>query len=276
VPRILAFAVLGAALVANAREPAGDAVARVGRQLAAGSTVEWEVKDVNHPAFGPIKFASRKAAVSTPVGGETILSQVYVSCQKGQGRIAIELSNAFASNPAGGLRPRAKPQLTCYQPDAKLRGGLAMRDMALKWEVTALGDVLTRGLPPAELRRCVSIDVLQDIALPPGADRPGQQVVMELLPYGAAIDAVLVECASGGAPVASGPPAAGEWRPARTITKGRTNLRAGPSVESAMVAKLAPGTKILVQQASGDWWKVKPGGGGGAGGYVRGDRLVFE
>lgn len=275
-PRILAFAVLCAALAASAREPAGDAVAKVGRQLAANSTVEWEVKDVNHPALGPIKFAARKAAVSTPVGNETILSQVYVSCQKGQGRIAIELSNAFASNPAGGLRPRVMPQLTCYHPDPKIRGGLAMRDVALKWEVTALGDALVRGLPPAELRRCASIDVLQDVSLPPGSARPGQQVVMELLPYGAAIDAVLVECASGSAPLATNPPPAVEWRPARTTPKGRTNLRAAPNVESAMVAKLAPGTKVLVQQSSGDWWKVKRGGAAGAGGYVRQDRLVFE
>jgi hypothetical protein len=237
---------------------------------------------VDHPRLGPIRFASRKAAVATPAGGETIVSQAYVSCQKSTRKIAVELSNAFASNPAGGLGPREMPRLTCYSPDPRVAGNLVISEFSPKWEVNNLGDALAQGLAAPELRRCVSIDVLQDIALPAGGTQGSQQVLMELLTYNRALDTVFAACGekSVHATPAAAPPvpvaAAADWRRARTIEKGRTNVRAAPGVDSPLAVTLAPGMPLLAQRASTDWWKVKPRSGSDFGGYIRGDRLVFE
>lgn len=270
---------LCAASLAGLPSRAEEAVVAIGKQRAAASAVEWEVRDVNHPRLGPIKFASRKAAVVTPAGGETIVSQAYVSCQKGTRRIAVEFSNAFASNPAGGLGPRAWPQLTCYSPDPKVAGALAMSEIAPKWEVNNLGDALAQGLAASDLRRCVSIDVLQDIALPAGNAQGSRQVLMELLTYSRALDAVFTVCGEKtayAAPAADPPAAAAAWRRARTVAKGRTNVRAAASVDSPLVIALAPGMPVLAQRTSTDWWAVKPRSGSDFSGYIRGDRLVFE
>jgi hypothetical protein len=285
--RTLLLAMLCAACVASLPSRGEEAVVTIGKQRASASAVEWEVRDVDHPRLGPIRFASRKAAVATPAGGETVVSQAYVSCQKSTRKIAIELSNAFASNPAGGLGPRVWPQLTCYSPDPRVAGNLAISELSPKWEVNNLGDALVQGLAASELRRCVSIDVLQDIALPAGGTQGSLQVVMELLTYSKALDAVFAACGektayagpAGAAPAAAPPAAAAaaaDWRRARTIEKGRTNVRAAPSTDSPLAVTLAPGMPLLAQRVSTDWWKVKPRSGSGFGGYIRGDRLVFE
>lgn len=281
--RALSLAMLCAASLASLPSPGEEAVIRIGKERASASAVEWEVRDVNHPRLGPIKFASRKSAVATTAGSETIVSQAYVSCQKSTRKIAVEFSNAFASNPAGGLGPREWPRLTCYSPDPKVAGALAMRELSPKWEVNNLGDALAHGLAASDLRRCVSMDVLQDIALPAGSVQGSQQVLMELLTYGRALDAVFTECGekSAYAATAANPPpppvtAAADWRRARTIAKGRTNVRAAASVDSRLVVALAPGMPLLAQRASADWWAVKPRSGSGFGGFIRGDRLVFE
>ena len=257
-----------------------ETVATIGKQRASASSVEWEVRDVNHPRLGPIKFAARKSAVATAVGSETIVSQAYVSCQKSTRKIAVEFSNAFASNPAGGLGPRVWPRLTCYSPDPRGAGALAMSEISPKWEVNNLGDALVQGLAAPELRRCVSIDVLQDIALPTGSVQGSQQVVMELLTYNKELDAVFAECGekTAYASPAADPPAAtaADWRRARTIARGRTNVRAAASVDSPQVVMLAPGTPLLAQRTSTDWWAVKPRSGSAFSGFVREDRLVFE
>jgi len=294
VPRTLLLATL---FLTSLAATAQDALTALGKERANASGVEWDVKEVTHPKLGAIKFASRKVALATPVGGEKIVSQAYVSCQKGVGRIAIELSNAAMSNLAGGLSPKEMPRLTCYAPNAR-GGGLAMTELALKWEISELGDTLARGIVAADLRRCVSIDVLQTLALPLGWPYASQQVAMEILPYGRAVDEVLVACgakpAYASAPSPPGPaqapatppapaprataePAAADgWRRARTIAAGRTNIRSAPSVGSRLAGQLPPGSPLLAQPASGDWWKVKPRGGAGFGGYIREDRLVFE
>lgn len=280
--RTLSLAMLCAACVACLPSHGEEAVVTIGKQRASASAVEWEVRDVDHPRLGPIRFASRKAAVATPAGSETIVSQAYVSCQKSTRKIAIELSNAFASNPAGGLGPREMPRLTCYSPDPRVAGNLVISEFSPKWEVNNLGDALAHGLAAAELRRCVSMDVLQDIALPAGGTQGSQQVLMELLTYNRALDTVFAACGekTAYATPAAAPPApaaaAANWQRARTIEKGRTNVRAAPSVDSPLAAALAPGMPLLAQRASADWWKVKPRSGSGFGGYIRGDRLVFE
>ncbi len=264
-----------------------EAVVTIGRQRALDSAIDWDVRDVNHPVLGPIKFAARKTALATSVGNEKVVSQAYVSCQKSVRKVAVQLANAPESNPVGGLSPNDMPRLVCYGPDPSGKGGLVMSDLAARWEISDLGDTLARGLSPAELRRCVSIDVLQNVALPLGWPQASQQFVMELLPYGKALDAVLVACgektalAPAGQPraavaPAAQPAAAVSWRPARTIAKGRTNVRAAASVGSPLVIRLGPGATLLAQRTSTDWWKVKPRSGAGFSGYIREDRLVLE
>jgi uncharacterized protein YgiM (DUF1202 family) len=66
------------------------------------------------------------------------------------------------------------------------------------------------------------------------------------------------------------------WKPARTIAKGRTNVRSAASLDSSVVVQLAPGARILVQRTSTEWWKVKPRSGAGFSGYIRQDRVAFE
>ncbi len=53
-------------------------------------------------------------------------------------------------------------------------------------------------------------------------------------------------------------------------------MRAATSVESPIVIKLAPGTRVLVRRTSAPWWEVKPRAGAGFRGYIREDRLVVE
>ncbi len=201
---------------------------------------------------------------------------------------------------AGGLSPKEMPRLTCYSPNPR-GGGLAMAELALNWEISELGDTLARGIAAADLRRCVSIDVLQNLALPLGWPYASQQVAMEILPWSRAMDEVLVACGAKPAyasappqapaqasparpvsPAATAPPsqpapaAADAWRRARTIAAGRTNIRSAPAVSSRLAGQLPPGSPILAQPVSGDWWKVKPRSGAGFAGYIREDRLVFE
>ena len=272
----------------------------LGKQRAARSTVEWNVQDIDHALLGPIRFAVQKGAVTTAVGSEKVFSQVFVSCQKSNGKMAIELTNAPGSDLAGGLRPTEMPRLVCNRPGPRGGGKLVRSDVAAKWEISTLGDTLARGLAASELRRCVSIDVQQSLALPPGAPRPSQRIAMEILPYDKALDSVFSACGERTAfgPVDEAPPAAppvtrpgpapapeggqpaqpveAPWKPARTTPKGRTIVRAAASVDSPIVIKLAPGTQILVRRTSSPWWEVKPRAGAGFRGFIREDRLVIE
>src|SRR6266516_713753 len=113
---------------------------------AAGPTLQWELRDINHPRMGSIKVAVPKSAITTAVQKERIVSLVYLSCEKASGKIAIELANASAA------------------------------------------DATTTATAPA----------------PPSAQ-------------------------------------AAAWKPARTIRKGRTNVRAAPGLDSRVVGELAPG-----------------------------------
>ncbi|NJD87642.1 MAG: SH3 domain-containing protein [Betaproteobacteria bacterium] len=265
-----------ASLPSRGEEP----VVAMGKQRAERSTVQWDARDIQHPLLGPIRFAAPRTAAATAVTGGKVLSTVYVSCQKESGKVAIELSNAPDSDPAGGLRPTQAPRLVCASP-GKGAGGLVKKEIAVKWEVRPLGDALARGIAAAELRRCVSIDVLQRVALPGSSPPKSQPIAMEIAPYDRALDSVFTACgeASAYAPPQPSPdaqPAASPWKPAHTTTKGRTNVRATTSVDSAIVAKLAPGTAVLARQTTPSWWEVRPRKGQGFRGYIREDRLAFD
>ncbi len=289
--RVLSLAALSVLCAATLPSRGAEPVASLGKQRAARAATEWEVRDVSHPVLGPIRYAVPRAAVTTAAGNEKILSVAYVSCEKGSGKIAIELTNASASDPAGGLRPMEMPRLVCHGPGPRGDGALVKSDLAATWEIGTLGDTLARGLAPSALRRCAWIDVLQNVAPPPGWPRRNQRISMEILPYGSGPDSVFAACGEATAygpeaqPPAAVEPAPGAvpartadapWKPARTVAKGRSNVRAAARVESSLVVQLAPGTEVLVQQASEQWWKVKPRRGAGFSGYLRQDRIAFE
>jgi hypothetical protein len=264
----MACTLCAASLPLHGEEP----VVAIGKQHAARSAIEWDTHDTDHPLLGPIKFAAQRSAVATTVPGEKILSRVFVSCQKSSGKIAIELANAPESDLAGGLRPMELPRLVCSSPGARRNGGLVESDIAAKWEIASLGDTLARGLSPSELRRCVSIEVLQSVALPQGSAQRSQGIAIEITPYSRTLDSIFVACGETTAFASAG----AVWKPARTAAKGRTNVRASASQDSPLITKLEPGTKILVRETSTPWWEVKPKSGEGFRGYIRKDRIAFE
>jgi hypothetical protein len=290
-----------ASLPSRGEEP----VVSIGKQRAAAAAIEWDVRDVSHPLMGPIRTAVQRSAVATAVKSGKILSQAFVSCQKSSGKIAIELVNAPESDARSGLGPVDLPRLVCNSPRPQGDGVLVKSDLAASWEIGGLGDTLARGLSPAALRRCASIDVLQNVALPRGWPQESLRIAMEITPYARELDAVFAACGETTAfvpeptaPVAverpapappqakaMEPPPKGDlvarpaevpWKPARAIAKGRTNVRRAASLDSGVVIQLDPGARILVQQTSAEWWKVKPRSGASFGGYVRRDRVAFE
>ncbi len=278
------------------------------------SPLQWELRDGAHPRLGPIQVAVPSTSMATPVGKEKVLSLVFFSCEKSRGRIAIELANAPESDAKSGLRPQQMPRLFCNPRSTAPRS-----EIPASWVVSEIGDALARGLAPSDLRRCASIDVVQDVALPRGWASEAQHIEMELIPYKKELEAVLATCSAGPSVVAEAPkpaapsplpvapkpaapspvpaapkPAApspvpvapkatsqpapqadGEWKTARTIGDGRTNVRSGPSIQSPVVAHLDPGMLILVQATPNEWWKARARMGAGFIGYVRQDRLVF-
>jgi hypothetical protein len=295
--KALPILVLCLPLSANLASHGEDAVVAIGKQRAGASSLEWDVRDVTHPLLGSIKAAVQRRAVATAVGNEKILSSAFVSCQKGPGKIAIELANASESDARGGLGPTDLPRLVCSRPRSPGDGILVKSDLAASWEIGALGDTLARGLSPAALRQCVSIEIVQNLALPPEWPQKSQRVAMELAPYSRELDAIFAACGEATAFAAEEPPAPVQarverapppkedqaarpaeapWKFAHTVAKGRTNVRSAAGTDATAVIMLDPGTKILVQQASGDWWKVKPRSGAAFGGYVRRDRFALE
>jgi SH3 domain-containing protein len=154
------------------------------------SPLLWEVREGNHPRMGPITVAVPEQSVVTPVGKEKILSLVFFSCEKTAGRIAIELANAAESDARSGLYPKQMPKLFCNP-----RSSAPRTELPATWYVSEIGDALARGLAPSDLRRCASIEIQQDIALPRGWGPETQRVDIEVIPYKKELDAVLATCA---------------------------------------------------------------------------------
>jgi len=277
---------LFAGLVAAALAAHGQvSIVAAGKGRAAALGTAWEVRDVEHPVMGPIKVGVPKSGVSTTVGDLRIVSAAFVSCEKKSGKIAIELANSIESDTRGGLRPASLPKLICNP---------ARTEIATAWLTSELGDTLARGLSPAAIRRCSSIDVLQDVALPASAPVRSQSISMELAPYSRELDEIFVACGERtayAAPVperagvtaaskAPGPTAQsdanGPWQSARTIGDGNTNVRAEPGLNARVVAHLPANAAVLVQPAIAPWWRVKATKGKIELGYVREDRLTFK
>ena len=154
------------------------------------SPLLWDVREGNHPRLGPITVAVPAQSVVTAVGREKILSLVFFSCEKTAGRIAIELANAAESDARSGLYPKQMPKLFCNPRSTAPRS-----ELPSTWYVSEIGDALARGLAPSDLRRCASIEIQQDIALPRGWGPETQRVDIEVIPYKKELDTVLASCA---------------------------------------------------------------------------------
>jgi hypothetical protein len=294
------YAIAGALLAWGLAAHAQDLAATLGKQRALGSRVEWEIREAGHPALGNIRFAYVKRPVETQVGNATVFSRAYLSCQKGMGKLAIELSNAMAPADPGGLRPASEPRLICNRPTGS--GDKVEREEILAtWTINEkIGDALTQGLRPFPLRECAAINVVQEVAMPAGSAQKTARLEFELLPYNRELDSIFVTCGERSAygpgspaPVAASTPAArpqpqpqpaptsatdASWRQARVVPTGMTNIRSGPTLQSPIVVQLYPGAVVQVQRAANDWWraKTKTPKGVPVEGYIREDRLVFK
>jgi hypothetical protein len=265
------------------------------------SPLLWDVREGTHPRMGPITVAVPTESVVTPVGKEKILSLVFFSCEKIAGRIAIELANAAESDARSGLYPKQMPKMFCNP-----RSSAPRAEIAASWYVSEIGDALARGLAPSDLRRCASIEIQQDIALPRGWGPETKRVDIEVIPYKKELDTVLASCAmaqphlraeaaKAPPPVASAtpPPAPAPapapakpapspaveapWRTAHVLaTGGRTNVRASPSTSAPIVIALEAGAAVLVQSTGTEWWRARPATGTGFAGYIRQDRLLLQ
>ena len=280
-----------------------DLVASIGKQRAASSPLQWEIREASHPRLGLIRFAFLKSPIATPVGNAKVSSNVYVSCEKGARKIAIELANATSPDDPGGLQPKTMPRLICNTLAAPNDPKVVQDEVTARWEVSPIGDVLARGLSPFALRDCVSIGIVQDVALPKGWARASAPVEFEIAPYNRELDSIFAACgevtayatappATPAAPVASAAPAAPAgprpspkaadstevpWKQARVTSRGRTNVRAKPTLQSPVVIELDPGDIVLVQRTGTEWWRAKSRPNRPAfDGYIRQDRLVFK
>ena len=169
---------------ACAQQPAAPA------QPLPNSPLAWEVREGNHPRMGPITVAVPAQSVVTPVGKEKILSLVFFSCEKVAGRIAIELANAAESDARSGLYPKQMPKMFCNP-----RSSAPRTELPTTWYVSEIGDALARNLAPSDLRRCASIEIQQELALPRGWGPETKRVDIEVIPYKKELDTVLAACA---------------------------------------------------------------------------------
>ncbi len=282
-PRALAIALPALLFAVTAPVHAGDPAAALGKQRAVDSRLEWEIHDANHPVLGAIRFAHTRTAFVTPVGNAKVYSSAYVSCEKGAGKIAIELTNQASPTDPGGLRPAKLPHLVCIRPAGTGGAKAVQQVLDTSWHVNQLGDAMARGLRPSTLRACAAIGIVQDVALPKGWARSSVPLHFEITPYDRDLDSIFVTCGEMSAYAVAGtvsaepaPASAPPWKTARCVARGRTNVRAGPSLRSQVVAELNPGTTILVQSTGGAWWRAKPRTGAKFEGYIREDRLVLR
>jgi hypothetical protein len=315
VTKLAAF-LCGCACVAALPGHAQNPSAALGVQRAAASTLEWEIRgETVHPVLGGVRYAALKRPIETPVGNLKIYSRATLACQRGAQKLAIEVSNSTTPEGETGLKPASTPRLTCSRPIEPWDQKLVQEDLFANWTVIPSGEAVTDGFRPFPLRECISIRVEQEVALSPGYVQKTAKVVFDILPYNRQLDAIFVSCNDvsayepstpettvAAAPRPTAPPAApvpaklastgkpqpppapasvigpdaASWKMARATFNGKTNVRAGPTLQSPIVTHLDPGAVVLVQPAGSDWWHAKPSKGSAWEGYIREDRLVFK
>ncbi len=268
-------------------------------QRAASSSLEWDTRDASHPVLGPLRSAFLRKPFETAAGNGKVYSRASLSCQKANRRFAIEISSGTTQAEASGLKPGGEPRLYCSRPMTSFDEKLVHEEMLVSWEISASGVALTKNYRPFPLRECVAIRVEQDVTLPAGWSQKTARVEFLIHPYNREIDSIFATCgevsaygtpataidvasapAPAPAPAKVTPPSAAApdegWQSARTTTGGRTNVRAAPKLDSAIVDTLDPGAAILAKEAAGDWWMAKSTSGVPFEGYIRRDRLVFK
>ena len=229
----------------------------------AAGQLKWDVREGNHPVLGAVRFAHLKLPVATTVGSHRVYSNAYVSCEPKSRTMAVELSNQVAPDDPGGLRAAAMPRLVCKKPR---RAGTEQSVIAARWEFNGIGDAMARGLAPRSLRACSSIGIAEEVVLPEGWGERTASVVFEIGPGAKELAEVFAAC--GEANVAS-------WKTVRVVAHGKTNVRAQPTLHSAVVAHIDPGDVVFAQPTQTEWWRVKSRRGTFQG-YVREDRLVVK
>jgi hypothetical protein len=226
---------------------------------------QWAVMDGNHPVMGAVRFAHMPLPLATSIGNARVYSNAYVSCERGERRMAIELTNQVAPDDPFGLKAAMTPRLICKSPARG--GGTTQSLIEARWQYNPLGDALARGLSPTALRACASIAIVERVALPEGWARPVAPVEFEISPRAKGLEEIFASCA----PAAPSP---APWRTVHTVARGHTNVRARPGLGSAVVTRLDPGAAVLVQRWKGVWWRAKSSGGAPFEGYIREDRLA--
>ena len=209
------------------------------------AAVTWDVRDLDHPEMGAIKVAVPAAGVVTQGKDLKLVSAAFVSCEKSNGTIAIELANSAENDTTGGLRPAETPRLVCH-PRGAAGGGVARGEgIAATWKTNELGDTRARGLAAAKLSRCATIDVLQYVALPvKGGAATSQFVAMELQPAEPGLSEVFAACGQGGAAVATAPAAkpAAPVKPSTAPTPAKPSAAPASPKPSTVPAPVKPAT----------------------------------
>jgi hypothetical protein len=217
--RFLAYLALLISLSARGASPAGDLLLAAGLQRAEDSELHWTVRDGTHPKLGAIKVAISLDAHTTYIGTAKIVSTVYVSCEKKTGKIAMELTNARTIELGGGMKPKELPRLACLGIASP--GALPPRkEIAAKWEMNDLGDVMARDLSASALRACPAIEIHENILLPAALGKDNEEISIEIAPYARELDTVFSACgeasAYASAPVEK-PAAVAEAKPAAVV-----------------------------------------------------------
>ena len=299
--RVPALALPVLLLLGAARAHADDPVAALGRQRAVDSRLESG--DPRREPSGPRPHPLRAHAHRVRDAGREIQCLFERLRLLREGR-APDRDRAHEPERARRSRrpaPATLPRLVCIRPAGKGGARTAQQILATGWHVNKLGDAMARGLRPSTLRACSAIGILQDVALPKGWDRASAAVRFEITPYDRELDAIFATCGEASAYAAAGevaaepspaavpaappapvrpaspaPAAAAPWKTARTVARGRSNVRAAPNIHAPIVAQLNPGTVVLIQSTGGQWWRVKPRSGARFEGYIREDRLVVK
>jgi SH3 domain-containing protein len=288
---------------------ADDPAAPLGKQRAAASRLAWDIGDAIHPSLGSIRHATLRNLIETRVGNATVYTRASFACDKAGRTFSIELTNGASAQQPRGFKHVTEPRLFCNRPEA---GKLIEEEILGRWELGRSGDAIAWGLRPFPLRECAYIRVVEEVTLPEGWEKKSARVEMELLPYSRELDSIFASCgedsAYGSAPpppavtavttatttrppaaappppppppprVAAAPAAAGDpnWKMARSTPSGKTNVRAGPNLQSSVVIELHPGSVVMVQGTGTEWWKARQSSGVPWEGYIRQDRLVFK
>jgi hypothetical protein len=299
-----------AALPARPEEPA----APLGKQRAAASRLTWDTGDAIHPSLGSIRHATLRNLIETRVGNATVYTRVLFACDKAGHTFSIELTNGASAQQPRGFKHVTEPRLFCNRPEAgKLieeeilgrwelgRGGDAiawgLRPFPLR-ECAYIRVVEEVALPEGWEKKSARVEMellpysreLDSIfascgedsayaSAPPVATPPPLVAAAPPTapPRAAPPPATTPPPPPRAAPAPAAAPAADpNWQMARSTPAGKSNVRAGPTLQSDVVIELHPGSVVLVQRTGTEWWKARPSSGVPWEGYIRQDRLVFK